>query len=221
MKKMKGFTVPALLITVVLLAAALVVGLVILRPDLMTGSSNTENNAGGDAMKEDSGDVMEMKKDDAMMKQDGDAMEKKNDSMESGESMDAMKKEDASSLQFVGTKLSGTSSPLLDFNKADYDKAVASEKLVVLYFYANWCPICRAEFPKAEAAFGKLTGDQVVGFRVNFNDDQTDDNEKALAREYGVAYQHTKVFVRNGQRILKSPEAWEEERYLQEIEKAL
>lgn len=111
-------------------------------------------------------------------------------------------------LNFSGQVLAGTSSPLLDFNKADYDKAVASDKLVTLYFYANWCPICKAEFPKMQGAFNNISDDKVVGFRVNYNDDQTDSDEQGLAREFGVAYQHTKVFVKNGQRILKAPESW-------------
>jgi thiol-disulfide isomerase/thioredoxin len=91
----------------------------------------------------------------------------------------------------------------------------------VLYFFANWCPICRAEFPLMEQAFNDITHDQVVGFRVNFNDSDTDGDEVSLARQYGVAYQHTKVFVKNGQRILKSPESWPKDRYLSEIKKAL
>ncbi|MBI1833335.1 MAG: thioredoxin family protein [Candidatus Andersenbacteria bacterium] len=122
---------------------------------------------------------------------------------------------------FQGAVLAGTSAPLLDFTKSDFDAAVASNKLIVLYFYANWCPICRAEFPKTETAFNELISDQVVGFRVNFNDNETDEFEEELAREHGVAYQHTKVFVRSQQQILKSPETWEKDRYLSEIQKAL
>ncbi|HLC99808.1 MAG TPA: thioredoxin family protein, partial [Patescibacteria group bacterium] len=124
-------------------------------------------------------------------------------------------------VKFTGTVLAGNSSPLLEYSKADFDAAVGSGKLVVLYFYANWCPICKAEFPKAEAAFDALTVDQVVGFRVNYNDSDTEDGETALAKEYGVAYQHTKVFLKNGSRILKSPESWETSRYTSEITKAL
>ena len=117
--------------------------------------------------------------------------------------------------------LAGTSAPLLDFTKADYDSAIKTNKLVVLYFYANWCPICKKEFPIMQEAFNELETDAVVGFRVNYNDDQTDDTEKNLAREFGVAYQHTKVFVKNGTRILKSPESWDDKRYDIEINKAL
>jgi thiol-disulfide isomerase/thioredoxin len=122
---------------------------------------------------------------------------------------------------YTGSVLAGTSSPLLDFNATDFAAAKASNKLIVLYFYADWCPICAEEFPKMQAAFNSLTTDQVVGFRVNFNDDETDATEEALAREHGVAYQHTKVFIKNGQRSLKSPETWDQSRYTTEITNAL
>ncbi|PCI20327.1 hypothetical protein COB64_02275 [Candidatus Wolfebacteria bacterium] len=123
---------------------------------------------------------------------------------------------------YVGEVLAGTSSLVLDFNQVDYDKAIESDKLVVLYFFATWCPICIVEvenelFP----AFDELTTDQVVGFRINFNDTSTSDEEKALAREFGIAFQHTKVFVKNGERILKTPESWEKAQYLEEINGAL
>ena len=124
-------------------------------------------------------------------------------------------------VKYMGTVLAGKSAPLLDFTKADYDAAVKSDKLVVLYFYANWCPICKAEFPVMQEAFNELTTDKVIGFRVNYNDDQTDADEKSLAKQFGVAYQHTKVFLKNGQRILKSPEGWDDKRYDTEIGKAL
>lgn len=120
-------------------------------------------------------------------------------------------------LRFSGQVLAGSTSPLLDFNTDDYETAIASDRLVALYFYANWCPLCRAEFPNMEAAFNTLEGYDVVGFRVNYNDNQTDKFEKELAKEFGVAYQHTKVFVKDGARVLKSPEQWSFERYLQEI----
>lgn len=117
--------------------------------------------------------------------------------------------------------LAGKNSLLYDFSKAKYDEAIVSDKLVVLYFYADWCPICREEIPKMYDVFNELTSDQVVGLRVNFNDSDTDSDEQNLAREYGIAYQHTKVFVKNGERILKSPETWDKQRYLDEIQKVI
>ncbi len=124
-------------------------------------------------------------------------------------------------MKYSGEVLSGKSALVLDFEKADYDVALKTDKLVVLYFYANWCSICKVEFPVMQKVFSELTTDKVVGFRVNYNDDQTDNDEKNLAKEFGVAYQHTKVFVKNGKRILKSPESWDDKRYEMEISKAL
>ncbi len=153
-----------------------------------------------EAMAQKEKEAMMNKKDETMMKKDNEAMMAK----------------------YTGIVLAGKSAPLLDFTKADYDMAIKSDKLVVLYFYANWCQICKAETANAlYPEFNKLTSDKVVGFRVNYNDSDTDSNEKALASQFGVAYQHTKVFVKNGQRILKSPEGWDQSRYDTEINKAL
>lgn len=124
-------------------------------------------------------------------------------------------------MKYSGDVLAGISAPLLDFKKMDYDAALKTNKLVALYFYANWCPICKEEVMNSlYPAFNELMNDKTIGFRVNYNDNQTDADEKTLAKQFGVAYQHTKVFIKNGQRILKSPEGWNKDRYLIEISKA-
>ncbi|MEK7556872.1 MAG: thioredoxin family protein [Patescibacteria group bacterium] len=150
-----------------------------------------------------------MAKNDMMVKTEEDTMVKKDEAM--------MKDEVTGMMQHSGVMLAGKLSPLLDFTKADFEAAKASDKLVVLYFYANWCPNCAVEFPVMQSAFNELTTDQAIGFRVNYNDSDTDPDEVALAREHGIGYQHTKVFLRNGQQILKSPETWDKQRYLTEI----
>lgn len=122
---------------------------------------------------------------------------------------------------FSGRVLAGSAAPVIEYNQADFEKAVATKKLVVLYFYANWCPICRAEVPKMYEAFNGLLTNDLVAFRVNYNDDETDDAERNLARAHGVAYQHTKVFLKDGSRILKSPESWDRDRYIAEVQKTL
>ncbi len=169
--------------------------------------------------------------DDAMMEEDKDGvmleggLEVKADAMMEGdhEGDDAMmmKSEDEAAMKgetsFRSAVIAGSSSPLLEFDQRDYEAALDSDRVVVLYFYANWCPLCRAEFMDTKAAFNALTDDSVIGFRVHFNDGDVTPEMTALAREFGVAYQHTKVFIKNGERVLKSPETWSQERYLTEF----
>ncbi len=171
-----------------------------------------EGSPAGTIVKED-GTVV--KPDGTMVKPDG-TMILSNGTMIEPENKSAT----SVSASYSGAVLAGSSSPVLDFNKADYDKSLQSGKLVVLYFYANWCPICRAEVPQLYSAFNELKTDKVIGFRVNFNDDQTDGDERALAQQFQVPYQHSKVFVKNGIILLKSPETWDKNRYLLEINKA-
>ena len=177
-----------------------------------------------DTMQKD-GDTMMKDESDAMMEEDGAMMDESGDTMMKDGSdamMDSGAMGESTPIAFTGIMLAGSkSAPLLDFNEKDYQAALASDKLIVLYFYASWCPICKAEFPHAMEAFDSLNRNDVVGFRVHFNDNETTDAQVQLAREFGVAYQHTKVFVRNGERVLKSPEGWETSRYVAEITNAL
>ncbi|HLD06129.1 MAG TPA: TlpA disulfide reductase family protein [Candidatus Nanoarchaeia archaeon] len=121
---------------------------------------------------------------------------------------------------YAGAVLAGSASPYLAFTMQDYEKAKAEGKVILLNFYASWCPICRAEEPEALAAFNELDQEKVIGFRVNYRDSETDDAEQALAKEFGIPYQHTKVILKDGKQLLKAPDSWDKERYLAEIAKA-
>jgi len=120
-----------------------------------------------------------------------------------------------------GITLAGKASPLIEFNQKDYDQAVKEGKVVVLYFYANWCPICKNETETAlYPIFNQLRDRNVVGFRVNYKDTDTDASELALAKEFSVAYQHTKVILKGSKMITKSGEVWDLKRYETEISNA-
>ena len=155
-------------------------------------------------------DVMEKK--DAMMEKEG-AMEQEGTTEKKEDSM--MEKS-----SYIGKVLAGTeSTKYLDFNKADYDKALNEKSKILLYFYANWCPICKREQVDNFAAFNEINEPDLIGFRVNYRDSDTDANEEALAKEFGVSYQHTKVILKDGQRVLKAPDSWDKQRYLEELSK--
>lgn len=106
------------------------------------------------------------------------------------------------------------------FTQAEYDKAKSEGKIIFLEFYANWCPICKTQEPQIEAAFPQIKNEKIIGFRVNYNDSDTDNDEKDLAREFGITYQHTHVIL-NSTGIVekKSLEFWDSETIKSEIAK--
>lgn len=58
----------------------------------------------------------------------------------------------------------------------------------VLYFHADWCPICRVLDPDITAKLTTLPAGLTI-LKVNY------DQESALKKKYGVTYQHTFVQV--------------------------
>jgi thioredoxin 1 len=117
--------------------------------------------------------------------------------------------------------LAGKNSVYREFNQEDYESALKTGKIIFLDFYANWCPICRAEAPHIHSGFDELTSDKVVGFRVNYKDDQTNKDEDALAKEFKILYQHTKVILKDGKEVLRSGESWDKETFLKEVNKLI
>lgn len=160
-----------------------------------------------------------MEKKDTIMEKDTESMTKESEQMEKEEMM----KKDESMMEkasYTGKVLAGTeSTKYLDFNKADYEKALKEKKKILLYFYANWCPICKKEQPETFAAFNGINDPDLIGFRVNYRDSDTDTDEENLAKQFGVSYQHTKVILKNGERVGKFPDSWDKQIYLDELSK--
>lgn len=129
----------------------------------------------------------------------------------------ATENDHANSGTFTGNKIAGNTVAYIEFNQADYDAALSKGYIILLNFYADWCPICKAEAPRLHAGFDQLTVDNVVAFRVNYKDDQTDENEKQLAKQFNIPYQHTKVILKNGREIMRDENAWDTETLISKI----
>lgn len=89
----------------------------------------------------------------------------------------------------------------VEYSKSALDQAAGNRR--VLYFYANWCPTCRPTDANLKQNVDKIPQDLIV-IRVNYNDSDTDQEEKDLAKKYDVIYQHTFVQIdNNGNQVTK------------------
>ncbi len=92
----------------------------------------------------------------------------------------------------VKTESTPISKQYLPYTKDVLESSKSTRR--VLFFYASWCPTC---IP-ADADFTKnvsMLPSDVTLIRVNYNDPDTDADEKALAAKYAITYQHTYVQI--------------------------
>lgn len=101
-------------------------------------------------------------------------------------------KEPAKVINFQGDKLAHN---YYVYSSADYAAALSAKRPIFLFFYANWCPTCAEQEPIVISIMNSFENNpdlkDFVAFRVNYNDNETDDSEKDLGIEFGVLYQHT------------------------------
>lgn len=72
------------------------------------------------------------------------------------------------------------------YSKKAFD--AMTDKKRVLYFHADWCPVCRPLDKEFSQNSDKIPAD-VVLFKTNY------DKEEVLKTKYGVTYQHTFVQI--------------------------
>lgn len=80
----------------------------------------------------------------------------------------------------------------VEYSKANLDAAASGRR--VLFFYASWCPTCRPADTSFNENKSKIPSDLTI-IRVNYNDSDTNQEEKDLAKKYNITYQHTYVQI--------------------------
>lgn len=131
---------------------------------------------------------------DAKMAQGKNAMMQKEELGNETPEQEAMEKKNAMMEKTDDTLMmdNKADSRYVPYSKAAYDAAIGGRR--VLYFYATWCPSCKLANEDFLANPNNIPADLVI-FRVNYNDPDTDKAEKDLASKYGITYQHTFVQV--------------------------
>ena len=130
----------------------------------------------------------------AKMPQEKAAMMQKEDTGNETPEQEGMEQKNAMMERADDSKMmdKSASSRFLPYSKAALDGAASNRR--VLYFYATWCPSCKQANEDFTANPNKIPEDVAV-LRVNYNDPDTDQEEKDLAKKYGVTYQHTFVQI--------------------------
>lgn len=117
--------------------------------------------------------------------------------------------------------IAGSTTRYLRFSRAHYENSLVEGKVIHLYFYANWCPICAEERPKIFDAYNKLNYLDVVGYEVHYNDNEVTDDDLYVTKLFQVPYQHTTIILnKKGSISFKSFAAIGTEKLVVEIEKA-
>lgn len=112
--------------------------------------------------------------------------------MDSQEQPAMMKKDDSAmeDTKTVDNKM--MDSRYIQYSTDNFEKYSNNRR--VLFFYASWCPTCKPADTSFTQNLDKIPAD-VTLIRVNYNDPETDQNERDLAKKYNVTYQHTFIQI--------------------------
>ncbi len=72
------------------------------------------------------------------------------------------------------------------FKKESYESTITYKLPVFLFFYNNACSECEKQESVTIETFNNLGKNSVIGFRVNYADNDTSQDEKDLAKKFGI-----------------------------------
>ena len=84
----------------------------------------------------------------------------------------------------------------LQITDANYKELLASNKLVVIDFWAEWCGPCRSIAPAVEELATEFEDEAIIG-KYNV------DNDNELSEEYGIRSIPTLLFFKEGKLVDK------------------
>ena len=86
----------------------------------------------------------------------------------------------------------------LPYDRAAFDKAMAEGRPVIVDFFADWCPTCKAQKPHVQSLIGDPKMKHVTLFVADY------DREKDLKRALRVTQQATFVVFKGGKEVGRS-----------------
>ena len=84
------------------------------------------------------------------------------------------------------------------FDKAAFERALAEGKPVIVDFFADWCPTCKAQKPHVQSLLGEPKMKEVTLFIADY------DKEKDLKKVLRVTQQATFVVFKGGKEVGRS-----------------
>ena len=86
----------------------------------------------------------------------------------------------------------------LPYDKAAFDKALADGRPVIVDFFADWCPTCKAQKPHVQSLLGEAKMKEVTLFIADY------DKEKDLKKALRVTQQATFIVFKGGKEVARS-----------------
>lgn len=86
-----------------------------------------------------------------------------------------------------------------NYSKNDYDLAINGNKIILLYYFSNWCGDCNIQNNINSEVYNELQDNNIVGFKIHILDSETTLESDALAKKFSVNKEQTFILLdRNG-----------------------